>query len=275
MQTYGEKIAQYRHANKLTQQELGAKLNVSAQAVSKWEKGQSEPDLITVRNLCRIFGISADRFLSDDKIEIFDAKNRRVTVVGVCTSCLSVVNDETEIGERSPHLLCRACYDAREEEARKEAELQSAIYRTERKEKLRARVRERTRGWATAAVAATLSFGVLLPFLLRNPSSVPLVVLTVTIPLLLLTFLTQVFWGGPVRDFLKSLLKIFLAPSVFYEMALESRMRVSVFRVIFMAIGFLFTSLILIGGTLFALVFSFPLFFYTLVKIESDIRTLK
>jgi transcriptional regulator with XRE-family HTH domain len=275
MQTYGEKIAQYRRANKLTQQELGAKLNVSAQAVSKWEKGQSEPDLITVRNLCRIFGISADRFLSDDKIEIFDAKNRRVTVVGVCTACLSVVEDESQVGEKTPHLLCRACLEKREEAAQREAELESARYRTERKEKLRARLRERNRGWATATVTAFLAFIALLLIYLFNPTKIWLIALTVSVPILLFTFLTQVFWGGPVRDFLKALLRIFLAPTVFYEMALESRMQVSVGRVILMAIGFIFTSVILLGGTVAAILFSFPLFFYTLVKIESDIRTLK
>ncbi len=274
MQTYGEKIAQYRRAYKLTQQELGAKLNVSAQAVSKWENGQSEPDLITVRNLCSIFNITADRFLSDDKIEIFDNKNRRVTVVGVCVACSSIVKEESDAGELFPHLLCRSCYLQREEKARLEAEQKSALYRTERKEKLKARVRERNRGWATGAVASILSLGVLLTFFFLFPS-VPLIALTATVPFLLLTFLTQLFWGGAVREFVRALIKIFLTPSIIFDMALESHMRTAVFRILFMVVGFVFTGILLILGLVCAILFSFPLFFYSLVKIEKDIRTLK
>ena len=40
-----EKILQLRKANSLTQEELAEKLNVSRQSVSKWESGQTIPEL--------------------------------------------------------------------------------------------------------------------------------------------------------------------------------------------------------------------------------------
>ena len=40
-----EKILQLRKANGFTQEELAEKLNVSRQSVSKWEAGQSVPEL--------------------------------------------------------------------------------------------------------------------------------------------------------------------------------------------------------------------------------------
>ena len=40
-----EKVLQLRKANNLTQEELAEKLNVSRQSVSKWESGQTIPEL--------------------------------------------------------------------------------------------------------------------------------------------------------------------------------------------------------------------------------------
>lgn len=64
MQNYGQKIAQLRREHNLTQAELGEKLNVSAQAVSKWENSQSEPDLDTVRKICELFEIDLNDFFA-------------------------------------------------------------------------------------------------------------------------------------------------------------------------------------------------------------------
>lgn len=61
--TYGEKIAQLRKNANLTQAELGEKLGVTAQAVSKWERDMAEPDLGTFSKLASILGISVEEFL--------------------------------------------------------------------------------------------------------------------------------------------------------------------------------------------------------------------
>ena len=61
---YGQRIAELRKKKNLTQAELGAKLNVTAQAISKWENNLSEPDLESIKMLCELFEISVDTFLS-------------------------------------------------------------------------------------------------------------------------------------------------------------------------------------------------------------------
>ena len=53
----GKKLAKYRRDAGYTQHQLGELLNVSAQAVSKWENDQAEPDLHTLRRLCLIYKI--------------------------------------------------------------------------------------------------------------------------------------------------------------------------------------------------------------------------
>lgn len=58
-----EKICEFRKARSLTQEQLGAKLGVSNQAVSKWEKGESMPDIMLLPQLCEILGVTSDALL--------------------------------------------------------------------------------------------------------------------------------------------------------------------------------------------------------------------
>ena len=55
-----ERILQLRKAQGISQEELAARLGVSRQAVSKWESGQSLPDLEKVALLCQCLDTTAD-----------------------------------------------------------------------------------------------------------------------------------------------------------------------------------------------------------------------
>ena len=67
--TINEKIYELRKKHNLSQEELGAKLNVSRQTVSKWELGESNPESDKIVPLCEIFGISTEELLRNKKIE--------------------------------------------------------------------------------------------------------------------------------------------------------------------------------------------------------------
>ncbi|MBQ9790022.1 MAG: InlB B-repeat-containing protein [Clostridia bacterium] len=62
MKNYGQVISKLRKKHGLTQNELGKKLNVSYQAVSKWENNLSEPDLDTTQKIAEVFGITMSEF---------------------------------------------------------------------------------------------------------------------------------------------------------------------------------------------------------------------
>lgn len=62
MENYGKTIAALRKERNLTQQELGQVLNVTPQAVSKWENDQSQPPVDMFFDLCKFFEISPDEF---------------------------------------------------------------------------------------------------------------------------------------------------------------------------------------------------------------------
>jgi len=52
-----EKISEERKKNGWSQEELAEKLSVSRQSVSKWESGQSVPDLNRILEMARIAGL--------------------------------------------------------------------------------------------------------------------------------------------------------------------------------------------------------------------------
>lgn len=62
-ETLGKRISTARKALGLTQDALAEKLGVTAQAVSKWENGQSCPDITILPKLSQIFGMSVDTLL--------------------------------------------------------------------------------------------------------------------------------------------------------------------------------------------------------------------
>lgn len=60
-----DKIARLRKQNGWSQEELAARMNVSRQAVSKWESAQSAPDLERILQMSELFGVTTDYLLKD------------------------------------------------------------------------------------------------------------------------------------------------------------------------------------------------------------------
>ncbi|MBQ9847915.1 MAG: helix-turn-helix transcriptional regulator [Clostridia bacterium] len=58
-------ITELRKAVPLTQAELAERLNYSDKAVSKWERGESIPDVIVLKQIADIFGVSVDYLLEE------------------------------------------------------------------------------------------------------------------------------------------------------------------------------------------------------------------
>ena len=65
----GEKIKELRKAQTVTQEKLADYLNISYQAVSKWENGLALPDITLLPQLASFFGVTADELLGVTKPE--------------------------------------------------------------------------------------------------------------------------------------------------------------------------------------------------------------
>ena len=65
MMKLSEKIVGLRKINGWSQETLAEKVNVSRQAVSRWENGTAQPDASNILQLSKLFGVSADYLLND------------------------------------------------------------------------------------------------------------------------------------------------------------------------------------------------------------------
>ena len=65
--TLGEKLQLLRRSRGLSQEQLAAELDVSRQAISKWECGDSTPDLDKLRAICTYFGVTTDYLIWENE----------------------------------------------------------------------------------------------------------------------------------------------------------------------------------------------------------------
>ncbi len=75
-----QNIAKNRKLANLTQQELAEKLNFSDKSVSKWEKGDSLPDIVTLQNMCEIFNITLNDLISQKTPTTFKKTNKHLLI---------------------------------------------------------------------------------------------------------------------------------------------------------------------------------------------------
>ena len=81
---FAKNVSDLRNINGMTQLELAEKLNYSDKAVSKWERGESIPDISVVMQIADIFGVSVDYLLSTEHTE--DDENN-ITFVLLSNPC--------------------------------------------------------------------------------------------------------------------------------------------------------------------------------------------
>ena len=93
-----EKILSLRKRDGLSQDELAGKLNVSRQAVSRWEVGSAQPDASNILQLSRLFNVTADYLLNDNYESDYDVP--------------AVKNIKTKAGARTRKIiaLCVAAF---------------------------------------------------------------------------------------------------------------------------------------------------------------------
>lgn len=97
--TISDRIRELRRARGISQEELAAEIGVSRQAVSKWESGQSVPDLDRVIALSDYFEVTTDYLLKGiaptvpqsgkqaPNASVFAIAGTALNVIGLATSC--------------------------------------------------------------------------------------------------------------------------------------------------------------------------------------------
>ncbi len=65
----GKNIAEYRKLSNMSQLEFAEKLNYSDKAISKWERGESLPDIIVLKEISDMFGITVNDLINNKDIK--------------------------------------------------------------------------------------------------------------------------------------------------------------------------------------------------------------
>lgn len=112
---FADKLTMLRRSRGYSQEKLAEKLNVTRQAVSKWETGQSEPEIASLLQLSRLFQVTADYLIREDTEcmtrepdgrEIQPAEERELL------SFIARAGRETYAGYGAEAAPCRpACHD--------------------------------------------------------------------------------------------------------------------------------------------------------------------
>lgn len=245
-------ITEYRKKLGLTQKDLGDMLNVSPQAVSKWENGQAEPDTATIKRLCQIFKITTDELLGLAE----PARNESAvaaqpaaapppqTVVeqriinGYCEKCNKPVGPNeyvvthTSGGRgRSPiqHIYCNKC---NAEMARNYAYGEYASFKKQNKKSLLF--------GALAGVGAAAVFAVLFIAIITLEPIWLTAIIAVFVGIGYFAFVMQVFWDGVVLDVFELFLHSFRLPGVIFTLDLDGL----IFLVLFKIIGGIITGIL-------------------------------
>ena len=97
-ETIAKNIIKYRKTWGYTQAELADILNYSDKTLSKWERAESIPDVITLKQMADLFEVSVDVLLSDEdapvpeeiKVKGESRKNRTIIAFGILSQVIAL-----------------------------------------------------------------------------------------------------------------------------------------------------------------------------------------
>ena len=79
---FNENLKYLRKREGITQEELAERLNVSRQSVTKWESGQSLPDIEKVKEIAYMFSVSVDALVGDIECKSVNKIKKKIDDIG-------------------------------------------------------------------------------------------------------------------------------------------------------------------------------------------------
>ena len=287
MKDYGAKIAELRAGRKMTQAELGAMLNVTSQAVSKWENGLSEPDMESIRKLCEIFEITFDEFFGVDPKpeEKGETTTTSTVVLAYCDVCDKPLYNPKEyqvsIEDGVQHTTCLECIPKKEEAKRKAREEQIARENKARSEKLaRERkmrqddeMRDLKKGLLWGIVGALGLAAIALVATISAQQNVAIIIASGALGLYGgYAMLTQFIWGNSVWDVFGFFMRTLKLPGVIFTLDIEGLLFLIFVKVLGAVLSAIVSVLLFIVGFIVTWIYAMIIFPFALIKELRDIK---
>lgn len=269
MYDYGSAIAKLRKQQGLTQSELGEKLNVSYQAVSKWENNLSQPDLDTILRMSKIFDISVDDFYkiasTDTTLDSEQEEKIDTTMLGVCSSCGRTITKEN-LGSDADKLLCKAC----------KQKANDAIIQLKREQERQARIAQSEKEINEAKFKTKLTWS----FIVGIISAIIVLIGTIWatngtqiftsiwIAISFMTMVPQLFWGGSIPFFIEcSFCRTFTWPGIIFSFDFDGILFLIGMKLLFWFLGIVLALICGIGSIIISLIISPFTFFFSLRRV--------
>lgn len=281
--TYGQKNTQLRKQANMTQGQLGELLNVSSQAVSKWEHDLSEPDLGTIKRMALIFKISVDEFLdisseaesvscddADDSCAVVSIEN--IIPIGYCSECGIAVREDN-FGTDTPRVLCKKCFEEYEQK-RHEDEARMHIAHENKVNHLK---KKRTKSIVLSSIFTAIALLFVLLYVIVVDDSVAHKVEMFFLGLLfcyaVYSFVTEIYFMdtavlGVLAFFLRSPIKL---PGLIFELSLDGCLAFFALKIILAVVGFVIGLFLFCIGLCIAMAISPFIFPFTMSKINKKI----
>lgn len=269
----GEKISSLRKSNGMTQAELGEKLGVTYQAVSKWERNESLPDFDMMLKLSKLYGVSIAYFEEENSANTDSTEQPQSTdepkqnfddIVGFCNNCGKLVRVGEE-AENSAKILCKQC----DEQLRNEAEKKREAAKKAAEEKQRQLEEQRIHDeilmqepFKRRTIIACIVAGILCVCWLALAivggciSTEPIdwstyVPTALLLTVVIFTFVFQLFWDGWVRRITFAGAISLRLPGIIFTMDLDGLIFLVVMKVLLWilsglvaVVGFLITAIV-------------------------------
>lgn len=292
--TRGSLIAYHRKRLNLTQTELGDMVNVTAQAVSKWEKGMSEPDLSTIQKLCRIFGIDVTEFFKEDESDANESGTEAEEIgapsakdsapvptpapapapapaptpkiiIGYCESCKRPVAQGEKyaverVGRSSvQRIYCPAC-----DLKRKATNAHGELYREQSALK-------RAFIWG-GSIAAALAIAFIIVTIVQKDWAI---LSGLIVAVAAFTFTSQCFWEGFIADFFMFFVRGFSKPGLIFTLDLDGIIWLITVKLFLFIVCGLLSVICFIFGLALSLILSLFSFPFSLMAELHKISNLK
>lgn len=295
--TLGKRLSSLRKQRGLTQQQLGEQLNLSAQAVSKWENDLAEPDLMTLRALASLYKLTIDELTStddnappatpaQDNVNSKEAKSEQTQepassepkTLGFCKRC-GVAITQSNLGTSTPFMKCKKCNLIEKTEAvkAKEAEIRKKkaeeIARAEKFVKTQDDIKWiRTKSFVWAGIGAGL-FLLITVFIAISISSFTPAVVGICGGGLIFMFISMLFYDAPVANVVEYMCTASIHwPGLIFTFDFDGFMWLIKMKILFAVLGFLFGLCCSILGIIIGLIISPFVFPYIMVRMHYDIK---
>ena len=113
-ETFGQRFARLRKSKGYTQEQIADKVNISYQAVSKWENDISSPDISILGELANILGVTIDELLGrvdPNEVKLVD-QNERKDIKNMVLKIVVDSKDGDKVNVKLPMLLIKTFLDS-------------------------------------------------------------------------------------------------------------------------------------------------------------------